>query len=176
MRQSPSADQAMPKAADTGVTGPEDDETGSVTFDLNRLTIADKVAGIASFVLLISLFLPWFGVTESEVTVGLSGTGAHGFLWLVLVLAVVVLTYLIVHAAQGWDRMGVNVPSREPVLLTVTGVQLVLVVIAFFDVPSTDIKGVSIGWQAGAYVALIAAIAAAATVIAPFIHGRVTSR
>jgi hypothetical protein len=143
---------------------------------LRRLTGADKVAGAASLVLLVSLFLPWYGVSASGATATLSGTGVHRFLYLVLLLTVVTLTYLIVHATVGWDRTPMNRFSREPVLLVLTLLQLVLVIIPFFDVPDTLIKGVTVGFAYGAFVGLIAAAAAAVMVIAPFIRSRLSAR
>jgi hypothetical protein len=162
-------------------TAPQDEpapETATFHLEnvkLRRLTGADKVAGAASLLLLISLFLPWYGVSASGVTVTLSGT-VHRFLYLELVLTVVTLTYLIVHATVGWDRTPMNRFSREPVLLILTILQLILVIIPFFDVPDTLIKGVTVGFQYGAFVGLIAAAAAAIMVIAPFIRSRVAAR
>ena len=58
---------------------PEDPPQETTTFhlenvNLRRLTGADKVAGIASFLLLISLFLPWYGVSANGATVTLDPT------------------------------------------------------------------------------------------------------
>jgi hypothetical protein len=157
---------------------PENQDTPETTtfhlenVNLRRLTGADKVAGAASLLLLVSLFLPWYGVSASGVTATLSGTGVHRFLYLVVLLTVVVLTYLIVHATVGWDRTPMNRISHEPVLLVLTLLQLILVIIPFFDVPDTLLKGVTVGFQYGAFVGLIAAITAVVTVIAPFIRSR----
>lgn len=160
---------------------PEDQPQETTTFhlenvNLRRLTGADKVAGAASFLLLISLFLPWYGVSAGGVTVTLSGTGVHRFLWLAVLLTVVTLTYLIVHATVGLDRTPINRFAHEPVLLGITLLQLALVVYPFFDVPDTLIKGVTVNFQYGAFVGLIAAITAVATVTAPFIRSRRTTR
>lgn len=161
---------------------PEDEQTPETTtfhienVNLRRLTGADKVAGVASFLLLISLFLPWYGVSANGATVTLSGTGVHRFLWLAVLLTVVVLTYLIVHATVGLSQTPMNRLSHEPVLLALTLLQLILVIVPFFDVPDTLIKGVTVNFQYGAFVGLIAAITAVATVIAPFIRSRRSAR
>jgi hypothetical protein len=159
---------------------PEDPPQETTTFhlenvNLRRLTGADKVAGVASFLLLISLFLPWYGVSANGATVTLSGTGVHRFLWLAVLLTVVVLTYLIVHATVGFSQTPMRF-AHEPVLLGLTILQLVLVIVPFFDVPDTLIKGVTVNFQYGAFIGLIAAVTAVATVIAPFVRSRRTPR
>jgi hypothetical protein len=155
----------------------EDQPPETTTFHLEnvklrRLTGADKVAGVASFVLLISLFLPWYGVSASGATVTLSGTGVHRFLWLAVLLTVVTLTYLIVHATVGLDRTPMNRFPREPVLLVVSLLQLALVVYPFFDVPDTLLKGVTVSFQYGSFVGLAAAVVTVITVAAPYIRSR----
>jgi hypothetical protein len=160
MRQSPSNAPMAPE-----------DETSTFHLEnvnLRRLTVADKVAGAASLVLLISLFLPWYKVSVPGASDTLSGAGIHRFLWLAVLLSVVVLTYLIVHATVGWDSTPMNRLSREPVLLSLSLVQLVLVIIPFFDVPDTLIQNVTVGLAYGAYVGLVAAIAALVMVLVPY--------
>ncbi|HEX6448835.1 MAG TPA: hypothetical protein VF060_05175 [Trebonia sp.] len=150
-----------------------EDETSTFhleNMNLRRLTVADKVAGAASLVLLISLFLPWYTVSVPGASDTLSGAGIHRFLWLAVLLSVVVLTYLIVHATVGWDSTPMNRLSREPVLLSLSVVQLVLVIIPFFDVPDTLIRNVTVGFAYGAYVGLVAAIAALVTVLVPYVR------
>ena len=162
MRQSPSNASMAPE-----------DETSTFHIEdvnLKRLTTADMVAGAASLVLLISLFLPWYTVSVPGASSTLSGTGIHRFLWLAVLLSVVVLTYLIVHATVGWDSTPMNRLAREPVLLGLSLVQLILVIIPFFDVPDTLIQNVSVGFSYGAYVGLAAAIAALVMVLVPYIR------
>lgn len=162
MRQSPSNAPMAPE-----------DETDTFHIEdvnLKRLTVADIVAGAASLVLLISLFLPWYTVSVPGVTSTLSGTEIHRFLWLAVLLSVVVLTYLIMHATVGLGSTPINKFGREPVLLSLSLVQLILVIVPFFDVPDTLIPHVSVGFAYGAYVGLVAAIAALVTVIVPFVR------
>jgi hypothetical protein len=144
--------------------------------NLRRLTVADKVAGAASLVLLISLFLPWYTVSVPGASSTLSGAGIHRFLWLAVLLSVVVLTYLIVHATVGWDSTPMNRLSREPVLLSLSVVQLILMIIPFFDVPDTLIPNVTVGFAYGAYIGLVAAIAALVTVLVPYARSLLSSR
>jgi hypothetical protein len=144
-------------------------------FDARRWALSEKIAGVASLVVLISLFLPWFsGSVSSDNTLGLaaqsgseSGTAAHGWLWLVFVIVLLILAYLVL--AAGFQEMSFKSPlRRDQLLLVATGVDLLLVFIGFLLKPSTDgLAGVSIGWSIGAFLALIAAIAAVAALTPP---------
>jgi len=144
-------------------------------FDAGRWTLSDKIAGVASLVVLIALFLPWFsGSISSNNSLGLaansgseSGTAAHGWLWLVFVVALLILADLVF--AAGFQVMPVKLPLRhDQLLLVATGVNLLLIFIGFLLKPSTyGIAGVSIGWSIGAFLALIAAIVAVAALTPP---------
>lgn len=168
MRQSPSNAPMAPE-----------DETATFHLEnvnLKRLTTADKVAGGASLVLLISLFLPWYTVSVPGASSSLSGTGIHRFLWLAVLLSIVVLTYLIVHATVGWDSTPMNKLSHEPVLLSLSVVQLILMIVPFFDVPDTLLPDVTVGFAYGAYIGLVAAIASLVMVLVPYVRPLLSSR
>lgn len=159
MRQSPSNAHMAP-------------EDGTTTFhfeDMNvkRLTAADITTGVASLLLLVSLFLPWYAVQAGGASFSLTGVAHHKFLWLAVLLAVVVITYLIVHATVGAQASPV---SKEPVLLGLSVIQLILVIIPFFDVPIAMVSGVTVSPAYGAYVALAAAIISLIAVIVPFVR------
>ena len=149
--------------------------SSAFNFDAKRWKRSDWVTGIASLVVLISLFLPWFdGTVSANNDVGLaaqsaseSGTAAHGWLWLVFIISLLILAFLVLTA--GFRVLPFKVPLREDqVLLIATGVNLLLVFIAFLLKPSTDgIAGVSISWSIGAFLALIAGIVAVAALTPP---------
>jgi hypothetical protein len=132
--------------------------------DLRRLTRAEQVAGAASMIVLVALFLPWFGFDELGTSVNISGTTAHSYLMLVVITALLITGYLLLRS--GWDEFPVSLPvAPELVLLVGAGVQFVLVMVGFLDVPLSGL-----GWEIGAYLALIAATAAAAPLVCPALH------
>jgi hypothetical protein len=145
------------------------------SFDARRWTVSDKVAGVASLVVLISLFLPWFsGSVSADNSLGLaaqsgseSGTAAHGWLWLVFLIVLLILAYLVV--AAGFRVLPFKSGLRhDQLLLGAAGVNLLLVFIGFLLKPSTDgLAGVSIGWSIGAFLALIAALVAVVALTPP---------
>jgi hypothetical protein len=149
---------------------------GPFQFDLKRLSRADQIVGVASLITMISIWLPWFSVSYAGFSGTGSGTDAHGWLWLVFVLDLLILGYLVMRA--GWEEAPVRLPfPHTPVLIAATGLQFLIVLIAFFDMPSSDgLPGVSIGWAWGAFIGLIAAIVAAAPVVTPTVRSYVESR
>jgi hypothetical protein len=132
--------------------------------DLRRLSRVDQTVGIASLVVFIALLLPWYGLSEFGVSFSISGTSAHGYLVIALIVALLLVGYLLLRA--GWDRFPLNLPlAHGPLLVIGTGLQFLLVIIGFFDKPSAGLD-----WEIGAYLALIAAVAAAAQVIIPAVR------
>ena len=139
----------------------------SFHFDRSRWSTTDLVAGVATLVLFISLFLPWFGVSVGPIGITVDGLTAHGYLYLVLILALVEMGYLVAIAGMPDIRGRVPVP-HEQLLTVINIINLVIVVIAFLD------KGASgVGWRFGAFVGLVAAIVAAAPKLAVSLSGRV---
>ena len=154
-------------APETGASSSSSSSVPAYKFDAARWSLADRIAGGATVVLFISLFLSWFGVTVIGITVTASGLSAHGWLYIVLILCILIVTYLGLRA--GWDEMPVsaNLPHLT-VMLVATIVNLVLVFIAFIDKPG----GSAVGWQFGAFLGLIAAVAAAAPYAIPPLRAR----
>ncbi len=131
--------------------------------DVRRLSQVEQTAGGATLIVLISLFLPWFGFGASA---SVSGTAAHGYLVIVVLLAVLTAGYLLLQSGRQ------EFPSRLPashqiLLLTVTGLQFLLVAIAFFDVPAAGL-----GRESGAYLALVASAAAVGVAVVPALRRR----
>lgn len=86
------------------------------------------------------------------------------------------IAYLVARAA--WEQLPFNVPvAHAPLLIVGTGVQLLIMLIAFFDIPSADgLAGFSIGWDWGAFVGLLAALVAAGPVIVPAVRSYLEAR
>jgi len=147
-----------------------------VNFDLNRATTVDKVVAIATFITMVSIWMPWFTVSYLGATGSGSGTAAHGWLWLEFILALALIAYLVARVA--WDTMPISLPvAHAPLLIVGTAVQLLLILIAFFDLPSSGgLAGVSVGWGFGAFLGLLAALVAAGPVLYPAIRSYMDSR
>jgi hypothetical protein len=107
---------------------------------------------VATLVLFIALFLPWYGVSIGPISVTADAT-AHGYMYIPLILCLVELVYLVGIAGLPDLRHRLPVP-HDLFLTAINAVNLVLVVIAFFDKSGA-------GWRFGAFVGLIAAIVAA---------------
>jgi hypothetical protein len=153
-------------------------------FDANRFSRDGKIVGGATVLLLISLFLPWYTVSAPTATIDgvtVSGgrsfsadaVGGHGWVWIVFIVGLVVLAYLVMQA--GFETALVRLPvSPVPALLGLTGLNLLLVLLAILAKPGTGetlIKA-SIGWGIGAFLGLICAIAAFAPVGLPVARAR----
>lgn len=123
--------------------------------------------GVASLILLISLFLPWFDASVTGFGGGSeSGMDAHGWLWIVFIVVLAILAYLVLKAGFGDLPFTMPLP-QELILLGATGLDLLLVLIGFLLKPTVpSLQGfdanvsVSIGWDVGSILALIAAIVA----------------
>lgn len=122
-----------------------------------RLTLVEQTAGGATLIVLGSLFLPWFGLGS----VSDSGTGTHGYLVLVILLAVLMAGYLLQRS--GRPEFPFSLPVRhETVLITAAGAQFLLVAVGFADMPIPGLHR-----EFGAYLALIAAAAAVGAALIP---------
>jgi len=121
----------------------------TLKFDAVKLSQADKITGVASFILLISLFLPWFSVHVAFGTYSGSGESVHGYLWIVFLLCLGLVAYLGARAFLPQLPFKLPLP-HERLVLAVTAVNLVLVVLAFVFKPGGfGLSGV--GWSFGAF-------------------------
>ena len=138
-------------------------------FDAARLSRADRISGAASAVLLIALFLPWFSISLGGFSFSWSGMTAHGYLWIVFILCLAVVAFLVFGA--GYAELPIRLPvDREMALLVATGINLLLVLLAFFVSPGYVAAGV--GWTFGAFLGLIAAIVAFVPLALPRLRAR----
>jgi hypothetical protein len=143
-------------------------------FDAARWTLADRIAGGATFVLLISLFLPWFSVSAGfgsfTASSSVDALTAHGYLYLVLLLALAMLGYLAVSA--GLSDMPALPLGRDQLLGAAAAVNLLLVLIAMLFKPGGGSPLVKVGWDFGAFLGLAAAIVAFAPLARALLRAR----
>jgi hypothetical protein len=153
------------------------------------LSQLELIVGIASLVLLISLFLSWrhYGgsatyhgqVIGSQSVVTQNGIGAHGYFWIPVILSIAVIVFIVLKA--GLPKMPFTLPMAEDqALLIATGISFVLVLIGFFFIGGsggsyTDpISGYSYHYgfsrSFGAYLSLIAALVAVVPLALPLIQ------
>jgi hypothetical protein len=159
-------DQYIPSAASGQHGPPASAPPREFRLDLRRLSRADQIVGGASLVVLISLFLPWFGFSTLGASISATGTTAHGYLVLVVITALLIPGYLLLRS--GWGEFPFPLPvAHEALLLTGTGVQFLLVLIGFLDRPAAGLR-----WETGAYLAVAAAALAAARVAWPAVRSR----
>ena len=144
---------------------PEHAASPAFRLELSRLTNSDRVTGIASLVLLVSLFLPWYGVNLLGISAEADGLTVHGYLYIVLLLCVAIIAYLVMWA--GFEELPVRLPlSHEQRLLVASGLNTVLVLLAFLTKPDGT------GWRFGAFAGLLAALIAMAPLVIPAVQAR----
>jgi hypothetical protein len=139
-------------------------------FDPARWSLADRITGIATLVLFISLFLPWFSFNLGIGIYQWSGVSAHWYLYFVMIACILVIAYLVLRA--GWEELPVsaNVP-HVTVMMAATIFNLVLVFLGFIFKPGG--YGVSgVGWSFFSFVGLAAAIVAAAPFAVPQLRAK----
>jgi len=144
---------------------PEHAASPAFRLELSRLTNSDRVTGIASLVLLVSLFLPWYGVNLLGISAEADGLTVHGYLYIVLLLCVAIIAYLVMWA--GFEELPVRLPlSHQQRLLVASGLNTVLVLLAFLTKPDGT------GWRFGAFAGLLAALIAMAPLVIRAVQAR----
>jgi hypothetical protein len=172
---------ATPAAAGSGMQG--------FAFDIHRLSRQERIAGIASFIVLVSLFLPWVTATGSTTIPGAvntsysasaDGFSLHGYFWIAFILCLAVIAFLVMKA--GLATMPFSLPlTDDQALLVGTGVIFVIVLLGFLFKGYSAQSGsgfgyhFSVGWGFGAYLGLIAAVVAAAPLAWPAIQKRMNN-
>lgn len=128
--------------------------------DASRLTRGDKITGIGTLVLLISLFLPWYGVNLLGISAEVDGLTGRGYLYIVLIVSLTIIAYL--GACAGFEELPARLPlSHRQRLLAASGLNAALVLLAFLFRPGFS------GWRFGAFAGILAAAAAVAPLVGP---------
>ena len=157
-------------ASPAGMAGPAASHAEQVTgpafrFDPNRLTTGDRITGISTALLLVSLFLPWYGVSFLGINAEADGLTGHGYLYIVLLLCLAILAYLGLWA--GSEELPARLPlAHEQRLLAATGVNAALVLLAFL------IKPDGTSWRFGAFTGVLAALGAVAPLVVLAVRAR----
>jgi hypothetical protein len=141
-----------------------------VKFNAGALNQTDRIVSIATLVLFIALFLPWFSVSVVGLTASEDGLSAHAYLWLTLVISLAIIGMLGAPALGVWQMPASSSVSKDQLLLAGTGVNIVLVLLAFIFKPGGIGSGV--GWSFGAFLGLAAAVVAVAPLAQPVIRAR----
>jgi hypothetical protein len=166
----PAAAYAAPPAA-----APQGAATGGATgtpafkFDAKRWTTPERVTLGATFILFISLFLPWFTYNYGIGSVSVDGLW-HGWMYLVLLICLAIFAYYILRAGFGELPFKLPIADAQAVLI-LTAVSAVLTILAFLFKPG-GIGFSGIGWGFGAFIGLITAIVACAPSAIPAIKAR----
>jgi hypothetical protein len=117
---------------------------------LDAVNTNDRVVGIASLVLLISFWLPWYSLGPLSV----DGLSVHGWLFIAVVDSFVLVFYVLITAFGVGDLAVPGRMSKDQMLALISGVNLALVVLAFL------LKPTGLSWSWGAFLALVAALVA----------------
>jgi hypothetical protein len=137
-------------------------------FDVSTLSQTDRIVGIATVVLFISLFLPWFSVNLGFGSVTASGLSAHGYLYIPLLISIGLIVFLGAGAMGLWTLPASSPLGRDQVLLIGAAISFVLVLIGFVFKPG----GSLVGWAFGSFVSLVAAVVALVPTARPAIQAR----
>jgi hypothetical protein len=136
--------------------------TGKSRQRLNALDAKERVAGPATLALLVSFWLPWYSVGPFSA----DGFSVHGWLSIAVLSSIVLVVYVLIATFGVGDLAGMGRMSKDQLLVLMTGVNVVLVVLAFL------LKPTGFSWSWGAYLALAAAIVAFLPFGLPFIQAQ----
>jgi hypothetical protein len=133
---------------------PKPKKVGKVRQRVDELNRKELIFGPASAVLLVSFWLPWYSASIGPFSASVGGLSAHGWLFIAVLDAIVLVLYVLITAFGAGDLADMGRLSKEQLLALLTGVNLVLVAIAFL------LKPTGFSWAYGGYLALAAAIVA----------------
>jgi hypothetical protein len=129
--------------------------------DTSRLTTGDMIAGVGGIVLLISLFLPWYGVSVDELNISVTGSGWEVLGFIDILLFLIAVTAIAIVVARATGRLPAEVPAAV-VLLAAGALAVLLVLYRIIDIPGSDVSDqVDLGRKIGVFIALIGAAAVA---------------
>jgi hypothetical protein len=127
--------------------------------DTSRLTTGDIIAGVGGVVLLISLFLPWYGASVSVAgfSASESGSGWEALGFIDILLFLIAVAAIAIVAARAAGALPAELPAPV-VLLGLGALAVLLVLYRIIDVPVDDVPDqVDISRKVGIFIALIGA-------------------
>jgi hypothetical protein len=139
---------------------PTPKRVGKARQRLNALNHRDRTVGLATLVLLVSFWLPWYSIGPFSA----DGLSAHGWLFIAVVDSIVLVLYVLITAFGLGDLAAPGRMSKDQVLALITGVSLALVMLGVL------LKPAAFSWSWGAFLALAAAIVAFVPFGIPFIQ------
>jgi len=132
--------------------------------DTSRLTTGDIVAGVGGIVLLIALFLPWYGVSVDVAgfSASESGSGWEVLGFIDILLFLISVAAIAVVAARAAGALPADIPAPV-ILLGLGGLAVLLVLYRIIDIPTDgDVPDqVDVSRKVGVFIALIGAAALA---------------
>jgi hypothetical protein len=131
--------------------------------DTSRLTIGDMIAGVGGIVLLISLFLPWYGASVSVAgfSASSSASGWEVLSFVDILLFLISLAAIAIVAAKATGQLPAEVPAAL-MLLGLGALAVLLVLFRIIDIPAGDVPDeVDLSRKVGIFLALIGAGAVA---------------
>jgi hypothetical protein len=143
--------------------------SSSFSFDMKRWSQVERITSIASLVLFISLFLPWFTYNYGYGSVSVDGLW-HGWMYIVFILSLAIVVHFVLKAGMKVVPYKLPLPEMQ-LLLIATGVNAVLTIFAFLLKPG-GIGFSGIGWGFGSFIGLIAALVAAFPTAVPAFQAR----
>jgi hypothetical protein len=130
--------------------------------DTSRLTTGDMIAGVGGIVLLISLFLPWYGVSVdiAGFSASESGSGWEALGFIDILLFLISVAAIAVVAARAAGALPADIPAPV-ILLGLGGLAVLLVLYRIIDIPvdGNVPDEVDLSRKFGIFIALIGAAA-----------------
>jgi hypothetical protein len=132
--------------------------------DTSRLTTGDIVAGVGGVVLLISLFLPWYGVSVDVAgfSASESGSGWEVLSFIDILLFLISVAAIAIVVAKAAGALPAEVPAPV-VLLGLGALAVLLVIYRIIDIPTEgDVPDqVDLSRKIGIFIALVGSAAVA---------------
>jgi hypothetical protein len=126
--------------------------------DTSRLTTGDIVAGAGGVVLLISLFLPWYGVSVDVAgfSASESGSGWEVLSFIDILLFLISVAAIAIVVAKAFGALPAEVPAPV-VLLGLGALAVLLVIYRIIDIPTEgDVPDqVDLSREIGIFIALV---------------------